>query len=81
MSNEPRRHFIRNPAITTSVALPASGMALAATAPAAKSSPKLCFNVLDFGAIPDGKTLCTTAIYFDRVREGTNGTQLDPGHR
>lgn len=63
MSNETaRRYFLKNFAVAAAVGLPASGAALAATPEPQTSSADFFFDIVRYGAVPDGKTLCTSAI-------------------
>ena len=59
-----RRDFLKTFAATAVIASPAAALAHAAapTTPKGPAAARAFYNVLDFGAIGDGKALCTTAI-------------------
>jgi len=84
MSNEAaRREFIRSLAVGAAVAIPSCGVALAATSEVKEPNGKLFFNIADFGAIGDGKTLCTPAIQkaIDACAQAGGGKILVPAGR
>jgi polygalacturonase len=56
-----RRQFMSAMTATAAVSVPLATMAATATDTGERSGTSL-FNVLDFGAVPDGKTSCTIAI-------------------
>ena len=60
--DSPRRDFIRSLAAVAAVTVPVASAYGAAPDPAPESSRTTLYNILDFGAVPDGKTLCTPAI-------------------
>ncbi len=57
----PRREFMKGVAAAAAVSLPTPAVARGAL-PQEPSHPPLFFDVRDFGAVGDGRTLCTTAI-------------------
>ena len=84
MSNEAgRRDFIKNLAVGATVAIPASGAAFASTPDASRTAGAPFFNVVEFGAVADGKTLCTPAIQkaIDACGQAGGGRVLVPSGR
>ena len=89
MSNErPRRDFMKQFAVTTAMALPAVALADASAkdkqTPAAKDShPCPFFTITEFGAVGDGKTLCTAAIQktVDACAQAGGGKIIVPAGR
>ena len=61
-SDAQRRDFIKQLAVGAAVVIPASGAAFAANAETHTSSSIAFHNIADYGAVGDGKTLCTAAI-------------------
>jgi len=57
-----RRGFIKHLAAGTVVALPALGVTFAQGSETDGSSAASYFNIVDYGAVGDGKTICTPAI-------------------
>ena len=60
--DSPRRDFIRGLAAVTAVTVPVASAYGAERVPAPQGSRTSLCSILDFGAVPDGKTLCTAAI-------------------
>ena len=89
MSNErPRRDFMKQFAVTTAMALPAVALVGAsakdAQTPAAKEQhPCPFFTITEFGAVGDGKTLCTAAIQktVDACAQAGGGKVVVPAGR
>ncbi len=62
-----RRDFVKNFVVTAAVTLPASALAHASSSGNSNGagnagSEGVFYNVLDFGAVGDGKTVCTSAM-------------------
>jgi hypothetical protein len=84
MSSEAdRRHFIKNLAVGTAVVLPAAGKSFAATTEKPTTSGSQYFNIVDFGAVGDSKTLCTPAIQkaIDACAQAGGGKVIVPAGR
>jgi hypothetical protein len=80
-----RRDFLKTLAATAAITSPAAALAQA-TAPATAKRPAVAhafYNVLDFGAIGDGKTLCTSAIQkaVDTCASAGGGNVIVPAGR
>jgi hypothetical protein len=76
----PRRDFIQRIAAGAVLAWPAAALAEVPIAAAAAPKPAWYFPVTDFGAVGDGKTLCTAAIQksVDACAQAGGGTVIFP---
>jgi polygalacturonase len=89
MSNHrPRRDFLKRFAIGAALTLPTATLSTAAAATAGPSGAKKdhtgpFFNVVEFGAVGDGKTLCTSALQkaVDDCAQAGGGKVIIPAGR
>ena len=57
-----RRQFVKAMTAAAVISIPAAAAGVVAPEASSGSTRTFSFNVLDFGAVPDGKTSCTVAI-------------------
>ena len=81
--HSPRRDFIRGLAAVTAVTVPVASAYGAERDSTPAGSRTLLYNIVDFGAVPDGKTLCTSAIQaaVDACAKSGGGKVIVPAGR